>query len=50
MKNQIILWSRWSKLALFYADKARKKILNYVTDFGLTEVFIKKIFIKCDHI
>ena len=51
MKNKkIIIGSRGSKLALIYAEKAKKKILSYVKDFGVEEVIIKKIETKGDQI
>ena len=51
MKNKkIIIGSRGSKLALIYAEKARKKILNYVKNFGIEEVIIKKIVTKGDQV
>ena len=50
MKNKIIIGSRGSKLALVYAEKARKKILKYGNDFGIKEVVIKKIVTKGDQI
>ena len=51
MKNKkIIIGSRGSKLALIYAEKARKKILNYAEDFGIEEVTIKKIITKGDQV
>ena len=50
MKNKIIIGSRGSKLALVYAEKARKKILKYGDDFGIKEVVIKKIVTRGDQI
>jgi hydroxymethylbilane synthase len=50
MKNKIIIGSRGSKLAIIYAEKAREKILGYANDFGIEEVFIKKIVTKGDQI
>ena len=51
MKNKkIIIGSRGSKLALIYAEKARKKILNYSKGFGIEEVIIKKIVTKGDQL
>ena len=41
--KKIILGSRGSKLALIYAEKARKEILNLATEFDIDEVEIKKI-------
>ena len=51
MKNRkIIIGSRGSKLALIYAEKARKKILNRARDFGINEIIIKKIVTKGDQV
>ncbi len=51
MKNRkIIIGSRGSKLALIYAEKARKQILNFVNEFGIEEVVIREIATKGDHI
>jgi hydroxymethylbilane synthase len=51
MKNRkIIIGSRGSKLALIYAEKARKKILNCARDFGINEIIIKKIVTKGDQV
>ena len=51
MKNKkIIIGSRGSKLALIYAEKARKKILTYAKDFGIEEVTIKKIVTMGDQV
>ena len=51
MKNKkIIIGSRGSKLALIYAEKARKKILSYTKNFGIEEVNIKKIVTKGDQV
>jgi len=51
MKNKkIIIGSRGSKLALIYAEKAKKRILSYAKDFGVEEVIIKKIETKGDQI
>ena len=51
MKNKkIIIGSRGSKLALIYAEKARKKILRHAKDFGIEEVTIKKIETKGDQV
>ena len=51
MKNRkIIIGSRGSKLALIYAEKARKKILSYAKDFGIGEVSIKKIATMGDQV
>ena len=51
MKNKkIIIGSRGSKLALIYAEKARKKILSYAKDFGIEEVTIKEIVTKGDQV
>ena len=41
--KKIILGSRGSKLALIYAEKARKEILNLAPEFDIDEVEIKKI-------
>ena len=41
--KKIIIGSRGSKLALIYAEKARKEILNLATEFDIDEVEIKKI-------
>jgi len=51
MKNRkIIIGSRKSKLALIYAEKARKKILNYAKNYGIKEVTIKEIVTKGDQV
>jgi hydroxymethylbilane synthase len=51
MKNKkIIIGSRGSKLALIYAEKARKKILSYAKNFGIEEVSIKEIVTKGDQV
>jgi hydroxymethylbilane synthase len=51
MKNKkIIIGSRGSKLALIYAEKARKKILNHSKDFGIEEVIVKEIVTKGDQV
>ena len=51
MKNKkIIIGSRGSKLALIYAEKARKKILSYAKDFKIEEIIIKEIVTKGDQI
>ena len=51
MKNKkIIIGSRGSKLALIYAEKAKKKILSIAKDFGIEEVTIKKIITKGDQV
>jgi len=51
MKNKkIIIGSRGSKLALIYAEKARKKILRHTKNFGIEEVNIKKIVTKGDQV
>jgi len=51
MKNKkIIIGSRGSKLALIYAEKAKKKILNYAKDFRIEEVTIKEIITKGDQV
>ena len=51
MKNKkIIIGSRGSKLALIYAEKARKKILNYAKKFEIEEVTIKEIITKGDQV
>ena len=51
MKNRkIIIGSRGSKLALIYAEKARKKILNYAKKFEIEEVTIKEIITKGDQV
>ncbi|WP_415294966.1 hydroxymethylbilane synthase [Candidatus Pelagibacter sp. Uisw_113] len=51
MKNRkIIIGSRGSKLALIYAEKARKKILNHSKNFGIEEVIIKEIVTKGDQV
>ena len=41
--KKIIIGSRASKLALIYAEKAKKEILMYCSDFGITDIEIKKI-------
>ena len=51
MKNRkIIIGSRGSKLALIYAEKARKKIIKHSKDFGIEEVIIKEIITKGDQV
>jgi len=51
MKNKkIIIGSRGSKLALIYAEKARKKILNHSKNFGIEEVIVKEIATKGDQV
>ena len=51
MKNKkIIIGSRGSKLALIYAEKARKKILSYAKNFRIEEVTIKEIVTKGDQV
>ena len=41
--KKIILWSRGSKLALIYAEKAKEKILKVSKEFNIESVEIKKI-------
>ena len=41
--KKIIIGSRGSKLALIYAEKAKEKILNISSEFGIDSVEIKKI-------
>ena len=49
MKNKkIIIGSRGSKLALLYAERAKVQILNFLADFGIEDVSIKKIITKGD--
>ena len=49
MKNKkIIIGSRGSKLALLYAGRAKDLISNFLTDFGIEDVSIKKIVTKGD--
>ena len=44
MKNKkIIIGSRGSKLALIYAEKAKKRILNFYPEFTFDDIEIKKI-------
>ena len=50
MKKNIIIGSRGSKLAMIYAEKARKKVLNFAKDFGIEEVIIKNIVTKGDQV
>ena len=51
MKNRkIIIGARGSKLALIYAEKARKKILSYAKNFKIEEVTITEIVTKGDQI
>ena len=51
MKNKkIIIGARGSKLALIYAEMARKKILDHLRDFGIEEVIIKEIITKGDQV
>tara|TARA_Y100000590_G_scaffold79738_1_gene88522 strand:+ start:463 stop:1386 length:924 start_codon:yes stop_codon:yes gene_type:complete len=51
MKNKkIIIGSRGSKLALIYAERAKAKILNFLNDFEIKDVSIKKIATKGDTI
>jgi hydroxymethylbilane synthase len=49
-KKKIIIGSRGSKLALIYAEKARKKIFNHSKYFGIEEVIIKEIITKGDQV
>ena len=49
MKNKkIIIGSRGSKLALLYAEEAKSKLLKYSKDFGIQDIYIKKITTKGD--
>ncbi len=41
--KKIIIGARGSKLALIYAEKAKEKILNISSEFGIDSVEIKKI-------
>ena len=41
--KKIIIGSRGSKLALIYAERARKKILEISSEYGIEDVEIKKI-------
>ena len=41
--KKIIIGSRGSKLALIYAERARKKILGISSEYGIEDVEIKKI-------
>ena len=41
--KKIIIGSRGSKLALIYAERARKKILKISSEYGIEDVEIKKI-------
>ena len=41
--KKIIIGSRGSKLALIYAERAKARILEYCSDYGIKEVHIKKI-------
>ena len=51
MKNRkIIIGVRGSKLALIYAEKARKKILSCTKGFKIEEVTIKEIVTKGDQV
>jgi hydroxymethylbilane synthase len=51
MKNKkIIIGSRGSKLALIYAEKAKKEILKFSKNFEIEEVIIKKIITKGDQV
>jgi hydroxymethylbilane synthase len=51
MKNRkIIIGSRRSKLALIYAEKAKRKISSCVQNFGIDEIIIKEIVTKGDQI
>jgi len=51
MKNKkIIIGSRGSKLALIYAERAKAQIVNFLADFGIEEILIKKIVTKGDTI
>ena len=44
MKNKkIIIGSRGSKLAMIYAEKAKKRILNFYPEFTFDDIEIKKI-------
>ena len=38
MKSKIIIGSRGSKLALIYAERAKKKKLEVTTDFVIEEI------------
>ena len=46
--KKIIIGSRGSKLALIYADIARNKILESISDFQIQNIDIKKITTKGD--
>ena len=49
MKNKkIIIGSRGSKLALAYAERAKAKFLNILSNFEIDDVLIKKITTKGD--
>ena len=49
MKNKkIIIGSRGSKLALVYAERAKAKFLNILSNFEIDDVLIKKITTKGD--
>jgi len=51
MKNKkIIIGSRGSKLALIYAERAKTQILNFLDDFKIEDVSVKKIITKGDTI
>ena len=49
-KRKLIIGSRGSKLALIYAEKARKKILSCAKNFGIEEVIVKEIITKGDQV
>ena len=42
-RKKIIIGSRGSKLALIYAERAKARILEHCSDYGIKEVHIKKI-------
>ena len=48
--KKIIIGSRGSKLALLYAERAKVQILNFLADFGIEDVLIKKIITRGDKV
>ena len=50
IKKKIIIGTRGSKLALIYADIARKKLLEFKDEYNFDEVLIKKIKTEGDEI
>ena len=48
--KKIIIGSRGSKLALIYAEIAKKKIFEFKSDFKIENIDIKKITTKGDQV